>query len=152
MRNAGGRRLLRFVLLATVSVLAVSGATVIAAADVPDVLQIEDISQGSMGKIRLQIRHLNPSASHYIDMVEADISGQVSKYSLQPQSTNPFTVELDLGQFQGKPNVKARAHCIIHGWSAWSNQIQIPEFSNVGAMLLAAMATSFLIGRRSRRK
>lgn len=152
MRNVDGRRFLRFVLLATVSVLTVSGATVIAVADVPDVLQIEDMSQGSMGKIRLQIRHLDPSSIHYIDMVEVDINGQFSKFNLQPQSANPFTVELDLGQFQGKPNVKARAHCIIHGWSAWSDQIQIPEFSNVGATLLAAMATSLLIGRRTKKK
>jgi hypothetical protein len=42
-------------------------------ADVPDVQMIENISQDSTGKIRLQIRHANPNPGHYIDLVEIDV-------------------------------------------------------------------------------
>ena len=151
-RKVRERRHLGVLLFALVSVVVLGNVVKIAVADVPDVLQVEDISQGSTGRIRLQVRHLNPSGTHYVDTIEVDIDGQIKKFTLQAQSTNPFTVESDLGQFQGRPNVKARAHCTLHGWGPWSNQIQIPEFAEVGTTLLLAMAASLLIARRGKKK
>jgi len=151
-RKICARRPLRFLLLALVSVVALGNVVKIVVADIPDVLQVEDISQGSTGRIRLQVRHLNPSGTHYVDTIEVDIDGQIKKFTLQAQSTNPFTVELDLGQFQGRPNVKARTHCTLHGWGPWSNQIQIPEFAEAGTTLLLAMAASLLIARKGKKK
>jgi len=151
-RKVRERRHLGVLLFALVSVVVLGNVVKIAVADVPDVLQVEDISQGSTGRIRLQVRHLSPTGTHYVDTIEVEIDGQVKKFTMQAQSTNPFTVELDLGQFQGKPNVRARAHCTTHGWSAWSSQIQIPEFAEVGTTLLLAMAASLLIARRGKKK
>jgi desulfoferrodoxin (superoxide reductase-like protein) len=121
-------------------------------ADVPDVLQIQNISQGSAGRIRLEIRHASPSSSHYVDTVEVEIEGQVKHFDLQPQSNNPFTVELDLGDIQGTPGVRARAHCNLHGWSAWSNQITVPEFPAIEAAVLLVMAASLLALSKKQRR
>ena len=76
----------------------------------------------------------------------------VQSFNLQAQNSNPFTVELDLGQIQGTPNVKVRAHCNMHGWSDWSSEVQVPEFSEVGVTVLAALAAALLITRRKRNR
>lgn len=117
-------------------------------ANVPSVLQIENLSQGTTGRIRLHVSHLGPTASHFIDLAEVDVSGQVKSFSLQPQNADPFTVELDLGQLQGTPNVKARVRCTVHGWSAWSNEVQVPEFSNLTVTVLAVLTAVLFITRR----
>lgn len=146
VRGSAKLTALTAVLLLTV----VLGNLKIAAANVPNVLQIEDISEGSTGKIKLQIKHLNPGAGHYIDIVEVDVNGQVKKFDLQPQSADPFTVELNLGQIEGRPNIKARAHCSVHGWSDWFGPVQIPEFAEVGMTVFLALAASFLLIRAKR--
>lgn len=133
------------VIFSLLTVLSLIGAV---SANVPTVAQIDNISQGSSGKVRLQISHLNPSATHYVDTVEVDVDGRVVQFNLQPQSSDPFTVEIDLGQIQGSPNVRARAHCILHGWSSWSNQIQVPEFTEAAPTMLAALLGALLITRK----
>jgi len=150
-KDLGLRNLVRPAFFLAVSIMLSLWSMRSVGADVPNVLQIVDISQPSMGRIRLQIRHANPSSSHYVNEVEVDINGQVTKFNLQPQTTNPFTVELDLGVFQGKPNVRARANCNLHGWSSWSDQIQIPEFVRVTPLLFAALAASLVITKRIRK-
>ena len=135
--------------LAALSAVALSGFIKGAEANVPTVLQVENISQDSMGEIRLQISHANPSSSHYIDLVEVDVNGQVTQFSQQPQSSDPFTVELELGQVQGTPNVRARVHCIVHGWSDWSNQVPVPEFSATAMAVFIALAASLFMVRKA---
>ena len=148
-RSTTERRLLGFVFLATMSVVILSGAVEIVRADVPNILQIENISQDSMGRIRIQIRHLNPSGSHYVDVIEVDVEGQVKSFpGPSTQYNNPFTVELELGQIQGKPKVKARAHCTTHGWGSWSDEIQVPEFSQIHTAVLVVLAVTLLVTRR----
>ncbi len=139
------RFFLGLILLSTISMVAISGLTRYARADVADILKIENISQDSIGKVRLEIRHSNPSSGHYINTVEIDIDGQIKEINLQPQDSNPFVVDFDLGEIQGTPNVRARANCNLHGWSAWSDQIEIPEFPNVMLAILAALTTLLLI-------
>jgi desulfoferrodoxin (superoxide reductase-like protein) len=141
-------------LVAVFSLLTLSSATGTVSANVPTVLQIDNISQGSSGKIRLQITHTNANPTHFVDVIEVDVNGQVNQFSQQPQTTDPFTVELDLGTWQGNPTIRARAHCNKHGWSNWSGQIQIPEFAGMESMLviaLAAFASVFLFTRQTRK-
>ena len=138
----------RVVFLAAFSLLTMFIMIPMANANVPTVLQITNISQGSSGRISLQISHSSPSPSHYVDTVEVDVNGQVKQFSLQPQTSDPFTVELDLGQLQGTANVRARAHCTIHGWGSWSNQIAVPEFSELAATIILAFAGCLLVMRR----
>ena len=128
-----------FFVLAAILLLHQAGT---AEANVPTVLQVVNISQDSEGRIRLEITHSNPSAGHYVDMVEVQIAEATKQFDLQPQSSDPFTVDLDLGELQGSPDVKARAHCNLHGWSDWSQTIAVPEFpavAIVGSTLLLAM-------------
>jgi len=141
------RAFLRSASLAALSTIALSSFIKGAEANVPTVLQVENISQDTMGKIRLRISHANPSTCcHYVDLIEVDVNGQVTQFSQQPQNSDPFNVELALGQVQGTPNVRARAHCIIHGWSAWSNQIPVPEFpATTMAVFMALAASLFMI-------
>ena len=126
-----------------------------AAANVPTILQIVNISQSSEGKIRLEITHSSPSSAHYVDLVEVQINGATQQFSLQPQITNPFTAELNLGGVQGTPDVRARAHCNLHGWSGWSQTIAVPEFPATVIMaltlLVAVLASAAIIGRECTR-
>ncbi len=119
-----------------------------ATANVPTVLQIVNISQGSEGKIRLEITHSSPSSAHYVDLVEVQVNGATQQFNLQPQSTNPFTVELDLGVVQGTPDVRARAHCNLHGWSDWSQTIAVPEFPAVAIVALTLLMTMLVLRAR----
>jgi hypothetical protein len=134
--------------LVVFSLLTVFNMIPMVSANVPSVLQINNISQGSSGRISVQISHSGPTSSHYVDIVEVDVSGQVKQFSLQPQTSDPFTVELDLGQLQGTANVKVRAHCTLHGWSNWSSQIPVPEFGELGATIILVFAGYLLVSRR----
>lgn len=146
------RVFLRSASLAAISTVALSGFIKGVEANVPTVLQIENISQDSMGRIRLEITHSNPSTCcHYVDVVEVDVNRQVTQFNQQPQSSDPFTVELDLGQIQGTPNVRARAHCNIHGWSAWSNQVPVPEFSTTAIAVFIALAASLFMIKNAKK-
>jgi len=142
------RGFLKLLSLAALSSVALAALPANVRADVPDVQMIENISQDSSGKIRLQIRHANPNSAHYIDQVEVDVDGNIQQLNLQPQTTDPFIVELDLGTIQGNPNVRARTHCIIHGYGAWSNQIQIPELHIPALAILGALIASLALVKR----
>jgi desulfoferrodoxin (superoxide reductase-like protein) len=124
-------------------------------ADVPTVLQIENLTEGSLGKIRIHVRHANPSSSHYVDQLE--IFGRSGSQSLtkiltlQPQSSNPFTVEASEevpGSYLINAYVKVRAHCNLHGWSNWSDEVQVPEFHELASIVLMAMTVSILLLRK----
>jgi desulfoferrodoxin (superoxide reductase-like protein) len=123
-------------------------------ADVPTVIQIENLSQGTFGKIRIQIRHANPTSGHYVDQVE--IFGRKGGASgsktipLQPQSSNPFTVEVgeEIGVSLNDAYVKVRAHCNLHGWSNWSDEVPIPEFQHWAPAIALVMVASTLILRK----
>ena len=145
------RVFLRSASLAALSVVALSSFIKGAEANVPTVVQVENISQGSIGKIRLQISHANPSSSHYVDLVEVDVNGQVTQFNQQPQNTDPFTLELDLGQVQGTPNVRARVHCNTHGWSDWSNQVPVPEFPATAMAVFMALAASLFMIKKTKK-
>jgi len=145
MERADSKFLIASVSLILVAILFLNHAGT-AVANVPTVLQIVNISQGSDGKISLEITHQGPSPNHYVDMVEVQVNGATQQFSLQPQTTDPFTVELDLGMLQGTPEVKARAHCNIHGWSDWSQTIAVPEFPTV-ALVTSTLLVTMLVFR-----
>jgi len=126
-------------------------------ADVPTVLQIENLSQGTFGRIRIQIRHANPSGGHYVDQLEVigrkGGESMTKIVTLQPQSSNPFTVEVseEVGVTIVDAYVKVRAHCSLHGWSNWSDEVQVPEFHELASTVIVAMVASALVLRRKRR-
>ncbi|HID17257.1 TPA: hypothetical protein EYP26_03090 [Candidatus Bathyarchaeota archaeon] len=136
-----------FLKLTLLSALASLSLVKGAKANLPDV-EIRNISQGSMGKIRIEVRHENPSSSHYVDAIEIDVDGQIVQFNpcACKQNKDVFTVDVPLGGLEGSPSVKVRGHCTVHGWGPWSNQIQIPEFAEA-AVALAALAASLFMAR-----
>jgi len=147
-KSVARRGFLKLLSLAALSSAALATLPANVRADVPDVQMIENISQDSSGKIRLQIRHASPNPAHYIDQVEVDVDSNIEQFNLQPQTTDPFIAELDLGTIQGNPNVRARAHCTIHGYSAWSNQVQIPELHIPALAIVGALVASLALIKR----
>jgi len=145
------RALLKSLYLTALLVIVLSSFAYRAKADVPDVLQIENNSQGSRGRIKVTIRHASPTLSHYVYEVSVDVNGKVTKFQQQPQTSDTFTVELDLGEIQGTPSVKAKASCNLHGDDGWSNPIVIPEFPAVAMTLFLALAASLVMIKKTKK-
>ncbi len=124
-------------LLLAIFALALSRLPISCLATQPHDLKIEDISDESMARIRVEIWHDEanitdcPCTSHYIDAVEVDVNGQIEQFTLKTkeQTTNPFSVELELGEIKETLNVRARAHCNHQYWSDWYGPIQIAKQS-----------------------
>jgi hypothetical protein len=124
-----------------------------AAADVPVIVNITNKSYDYQDMTRLywsqivigvQITHHNPSSSHYVDLIQVRFGEQVLNFSQEPQSTDPFSVDLKVGVVsQGDiVPIQVRAHCTEHGWSAWSQEVQVPEFESLTILAPLALAAS----------
>ena len=146
MKRIGSRFFLASALLVLTAALLLGHAGT-ATANVPTVLQIVNISQAAEGIIRLQITHSSPSPSHFVDKVEVQVGGTTKQFTLTQQTSDPFTVELNLGPLQGTPDVRARAHCTLHGWSDWSQTIPVPEFPTVAVVGFALLAATLVFRR-----
>ena len=121
-------------------------------ADVPTVLSINPWTSGGNTILNITVRHADPSSIHYIDQVDVDKDGSIQSISLSPQSTVIFTIQYNLGAVTGMPSVRARAHCIVHGWSDWSSSIAVPEFSPMFVPVILVSLTLFTIFARSKLK
>ena len=132
-----------------------------AAAAKPSIVSIENISAKLYdridAKIDVQIRHDNPSKSHYVDIVEYDFMDSVAQVKLDPQTTSPFNVIIPLGAIAGggavggeEPPVKVRAHCTVDGWGDWSNPVTVPEFPIAPIAAFVALAASLIVINRKR--
>ncbi|OGD59430.1 hypothetical protein A3K78_07445 [Candidatus Bathyarchaeota archaeon RBG_13_52_12] len=84
--------------------------------------------------ITLDISHQSPTQNHYVDWVEADVDGTITRYTQTPQATEDFTATINLGN-HSPSSVKVRANCNLHGPSGWVSlatyqlTIQEPEGS-----------------------
>ena len=117
-------------------------------ADIPDVLSIISWTSGGDTILNITIRHALPSSSHYINQVEVDKDGSVQVINLTPQSTDNFMIQHNLGIVAGTANVRARAHCVVHGWGSWSLSVVIPEFSSIFIpAILGLLAITTLLAR-----
>jgi hypothetical protein len=90
-------------------------------ADVPTVVQLTSRQEGTNTILVLKIRHANPSQSHYVNTVEIEINGNPISLTLNPQNSQTFEYEYNAGTLDSSANVRARAHCTLHGWSDWTN-------------------------------
>ena len=90
---------------------------------------------------------MNPGPSHYVGLVEVQISGSTQQFTFQPQGIGPFTVILELGPLQGTPEVGTRAQCNLREWSDWSQTISVPEFPTcVAALTVLVTVVAFRAG------
>ena len=89
-----------------------------------------------------------PTVSHYVDIVEVNVSGTLHDLPQTPQSTVQFTVQYDMGIVTDRPLVQANAHCTVHSWGGWSNPVEIPEFSVIQLIpIIAIISIAFLLLR-----
>lgn len=119
-------------------------------ADVPTVESIEPWTSETDNILNITVRHSSPTSSHYVDKVEIDIDGAVNNVDLTPQSKVTFVVQYNMGEVVDTPTVQARSHCTLHGWSGWSESVEIPEFSTVHLLLVLAIVTITVLFLRSK--
>ena len=109
--------------------------------------QVQDVTVSNSGDntlLDVTFYHTPVTASHYVNGVEVDVDGVITNYQISQDSTT-FTAQINLGQITGNPSVRARAHCIVDGWSSWSNQVTIPEFPSWVILPLVLIATFSVI-------
>lgn len=121
-------------------------------ADVADVLSVEPWTSGTETVLNITVRHSAPTGSHYIDIVQVDVDGEVEDINLESQSTNPFIVQYNMDEVAGEPAVQVRAHCTLHGWGSWSESLVIPEFSSIIVLVILAVLTLTTIYFKSKMK
>jgi len=112
---------LLILLLAVVSAFIVDSVL----ADVPVVNTIQPWTRPNDGHtvLNVTVTHNNYYSGHYVDWIQVDVDGAVDTVNLSPpQPLNlPFVVQYDMGIISGTPTVRAKAHCNLHGPSAWSS-------------------------------
>lgn len=115
---------------------------------VPSIVDVESYDVGSVTWLNITIHHTPPPAigpSHYVSNVQVEVNGVVEDLSQSPQSTETFSVQYSLGPNGDTYSVRARAYCIVHGYSAWSNMVTVPEISLLTVVLLIALATTSIV-------
>ena len=90
-------------------------------ADVPTVVQLTSKQEGTNTVLVLNIRHANPSQSHYVDTVEIEINEKLTRLTLDSQNDQTFKYEYNAGTLDSSASIMARVRCTLHGWSDWTN-------------------------------
>jgi len=88
-------------------------------ANVPTVLSLEEVKRGDNDVLIIEVSHMSPSSSHYIDSLEVEVDEEI--FTIEDpgeQSATVFTVEHILES--SGTSVRVRAHCNVHGWSQWT--------------------------------
>jgi hypothetical protein len=88
-------------------------------ADVPHDIMVEPWTSGTHTILNITVTHNSPASDHYVDLVQINISSAIHDIHLNSQPSVTFVVEFDMGEITSIPTVRARAHCIVHGWSDW---------------------------------
>jgi desulfoferrodoxin (superoxide reductase-like protein) len=146
-------RPLTITLLAVLCLVVFSSCANVVRANVPSVIQVENVSYGSTIALKVHISHANPTPTHYVDKL--NVMGTAGGYSrnltfnLSPQTADPFTFEVS-ADLTGAPisldqvKIQVRAHCTIHGWSAWSQEIAVPEINLTPTVLIVVLTSTLL--------
>lgn len=153
--NPGNTIFISFLLFALLSSILVSAAF----ANVPTIGKAEMKKEDNRTILLISISHSNPNTGHYVDMIEIDVDGTVTIVDdIEPQTSVDFEYEHDLGELNGTPTIKVRAHCNLHGWSPWfevkeeeEEQSMIPGFPLEASAIGIIGASYPLIRRRLQR-
>ncbi len=115
---------------------------------VPSIAGIDHYEVGSIEWLNITVFHPPPPAislEHYVSLVQVEVNGTLIGLPQTPQSTDYFVVHYSLGPTYDGYAVRARALCTVHGFSSWSSQVEIPEYSLPTATLLIALATIIVV-------
>jgi hypothetical protein len=110
-------------------------------------------TSGTHTILNITVRHeiIPAEPSHYVNFVEVDIDGTTHTINLSPpQPDHFFIVQYDMGEVAATPTVKARAHCTIHNFSAYSPSVQVPEFSFAQLLLILVTILGLVVLVRSK--
>jgi len=145
------------VLLAVLAFL--SGVTSPSVADVPLIVSMRQDPEEPYNLL-VTVVHEDSSSEHYVDLLEFSVDNRTAFYHdsyLQPQEEEEFTVTYNClipchvmqeGLIKDR-EVKVRARDTLHGWSAWSEVVDIIEFT---PLLLLATVTALGIGTVAARR
>jgi len=103
---------------------------------VPQVQDVSVLKNNDDVLLDVTFFHNPVTDSHHSDEIEVDIDGVITNYQISQDSTT-FTAQLNLGPVSGSPQARVRVYCNVDGWSSWTNQQTIPEFSGYILVLVA---------------
>ena len=110
---------------------------------VPSIVSVNTYVVGTSRWVNVTVNHTPPpaiGASHYVSNVQIEVNGTAVDLSQSPQTTETFSVQYNLGPNTNAYSVRARAFCVVHGYSAFSNAITIPEFTTTAFLLMTLLA------------
>jgi desulfoferrodoxin (superoxide reductase-like protein) len=129
---------------------------------IPNIVSVVPWTSGTDAWLNITINHVGSpipiGPDHYVSIVELNINGTIHDLNQNPQSTETFIVQYDMGTISSPVTVRARAYCNIHGWGAWSNAITVPEYTLpwltllLVASCLLVVAMKFKLGVSSRQR
>ena len=96
---------------------------------IPHIQDVIVTSSGDDTILEVTFFHTPVMPAHHVNEVEVDIDDVITNYQISQDSLT-YTAQINLGQITGNPTIRARVQCIVDGWSSWSNQQTIPEFSS----------------------
>jgi desulfoferrodoxin (superoxide reductase-like protein) len=139
-------------------VVSVSFQVPTVAALVPSIESVSFHDDGSTTVVDIAVNHVGSptpiGSGHYVSNIQLEINGTVVDLPQSPQSTETFTVQYSLGPNTDTYTVRARALCNLHGYSAQSNPVTIPE--SISIVMFIALTTFMVVvakktfGRRAR--
>ncbi|UCH02069.1 MAG: hypothetical protein JSV20_09725 [Candidatus Bathyarchaeota archaeon] len=96
-------------------------------ADTPVIIQINVSTDQDNTLLTIEIKHNNPTSSHYVNRIDVEIDNDVQSITgLDPQTQTQFTYTYDLGALEYE-TIRVRAHCNVHGWSSWATHGEQPQ-------------------------
>lgn len=121
-------------------------------ADIPHNISIQPWTSGTRTILNITITMDAgaPTSIHYVDVVQVNVSGVVHDLTFTSQPAATFVVQYDMGEITDTPTVQTRAHCIIDGWSGWTNPQAVPEFPLVVLFPVFAVLTVAVLLLHSR--
>jgi hypothetical protein len=152
------RLLLKCLTLAVMLMVALSSQVRIAAAAAPVIVSIENDTRPTMVAVpvavKLTINYVPSSPGGYVDRAEVNYDGtvQTDEYPIDKsiQTTNPFTVRLEIGMAGAPHTASVRVHSTADGWSNWTSTIDVPEFPMIAIATFITLVMSLLVIRYSR--
>jgi desulfoferrodoxin (superoxide reductase-like protein) len=110
---------------------------------IPSIESVSFHDEGSTTMLDITVFHAGSptpiGSGHYVSNIQLEINGTVIDWPQSPQSTETFTVHYSLGPNTDTYTVRARALCNLHGYSAQSDIVTVPE--SISIVLFMALTT-----------
>jgi len=135
--------------------------------DVPSIQNIRTVTEGEKVVIIVEIRHNDPSSTHYVDIVDIDIdypppvhAALLRDIKVSRQTEATFTYQRVIDADPRYEAIAVRARCSTHGWSEWVDMEGQPEpafyetplgMAVIGGSIIAFVVVVLAVLKRSGR-